>query len=165
MTTDAAADHRTTAAEFDIDAARKLALAIHLQVAADDVDVDITQSTHSDLEFEHGRQSYVVMTDAEADDAARESLRDSLWAFQSSFLRSYIPALRNAAAARAFDKMRETLCEDANELVSALLGAREDECLADAISADGRGHTLAPYDGEESEQRVEGVTFYIYRTN
>lgn len=30
---------------------------------------------------------------------------------------------------------------------------------------DGRGHSLSPYDGNESEETVEGETFYIYRTN
>jgi len=30
---------------------------------------------------------------------------------------------------------------------------------------DGRGHSLARYDGHEQEETVDGETFYIYRTN
>lgn len=30
---------------------------------------------------------------------------------------------------------------------------------------DGRGHSLASYDGNENEETVEGTTFYIYRIN
>lgn len=39
-----------------------------------------------------------------------------------------------------------------------------------AIAADGRGHFLSSYDGEENEVSAEDidgnpVTFYLYRTN
>ena len=30
---------------------------------------------------------------------------------------------------------------------------------------DGRGHCLSPYDGEEHEVQVDGVWYFIYRTN
>lgn len=33
------------------------------------------------------------------------------------------------------------------------------------IDTDGRGPSLALYDGEENEQDVDGTTYYIYRTN
>lgn len=32
-------------------------------------------------------------------------------------------------------------------------------------SFDGRGHSLASYDGEEHEEKVNGTTYYIYRIN
>ena len=147
-----------------IDDPRILALAAHLELDADDA-ADITEDDDDRHEYSFGRQSYLVLTDEEADDAARESLRETLWAFQSSFLRQYIPALRNGAAAQAFDKMRESLCEDANDLVAAMLGEREAECIDDAIACDGRGHTLAGYDGEEYDAEIDGERFYIYRTN
>ncbi len=41
----------------------------------------------------------------------------------------------------------------------------EDEFVSQAISADGRGHFLNTYDGNENEQTIEGTTFYIYRMN
>lgn len=34
-----------------------------------------------------------------------------------------------------------------------------------AISADGRGHFMSSYDGEENEVTVNDQTFYIYRLN
>jgi hypothetical protein len=70
-----------------------------------------------------------------------------------------VPALRDDRALAAFDKMRETLCEDANELVQSMVGDRLDELVTDAIGADGRGHFLASYDGDE----VEGGAAYLYR--
>ena len=33
------------------------------------------------------------------------------------------------------------------------------------IENDGRGNSLASYDGEENEAEYNGVTYYIYRTN
>ncbi len=35
----------------------------------------------------------------------------------------------------------------------------------DALLSDGYGHTLSSYDGEENEEQIDGVWFYIYRTN
>ena len=40
----------------------------------------------------------------------------------------------------------------------------EDKWKQDA-KYDGRGHSLASYDGEEFEETIEGETFYIYRIN
>ena len=154
----------TTDAALDIDAARKLALAIHLGIAADDMDVDIDVSRYDDTVLEYGREEYRVLTDEEADEAAAAAATDSLWAFNVSFLSRYVPALRDSRAAKAWTKVQGELCEEAGPLVEALLGDRLDEAMRDAISEDGRGRFLAGYDGEESEQRVEGVTFYIYRT-
>lgn len=165
MTTDTVTPAATDTVDLDIDAARKMALAIHLQIAADDIDTDIDVSRYDDTELEYGRQSYRVLTDDEADEAALAAATDSLWAFNVSFLSRYVPALRDARAAKAWSKVAAELCEDAAPLVEALLGDRLDEAMRDAISEDGRGHFLSGYDGEESEQRVDGVTFYIYRTN
>ena len=33
------------------------------------------------------------------------------------------------------------------------------------IDSDGRGNSLATYDGDENEAEYNGVTYYIYRTN
>lgn len=97
--------------------------------------------------------------DEAADEAARSAILESLWAFNSSFLADYVPALCSRSARGAFDKMRETLCEDANDLVAAMIGDRIDDLVTAAIGADGRGHFLSSYDGEERE---EG-TSYLYR--
>jgi hypothetical protein len=60
--------------------------------------------------------------------------------------------------------MQAELCEDANELVKAVI--RDiDHFVKDAILSDGRGHFLSSYDGEENEIEHKKVMFYIYRTN
>ena len=56
--------------------------------------------------------------------------------------------------------MQQELCEDANEIVKAII-TDINEFIEDAISSDGRGHFLNGYDGTEEE--LNG--FYIYRTN
>ena len=41
----------------------------------------------------------------------------------------------------------------------------EDDFIEDVISADGRGHTLSGYDGDEHEVVYQGDWYFIYRTN
>ena len=41
----------------------------------------------------------------------------------------------------------------------------KDDFIEDVISSDGRGHTIASYDGEEDEVYYENKTYYIYRMN
>ena len=117
------------------------------------------------VDFEHGRASYLVLTDEEASESAADVVRDGLWAFNVSFLSDYVPALRDAAAAKAWQEMQGKLCESAGPLVEALLGDNVDDAVADAVTADGRGHFLSGYDGAEKSVTVNGATFYIYRTN
>ena len=40
-----------------------------------------------------------------------------------------------------------------------------DHFVQDAVSSDGRGHFLSGYDGAENEEKVDGVWYFIYRTN
>ena len=146
--------------------ARMLALASHLGIDADDIENEISEEQHTDNAFDAEGKTFLELTDAEADEAARDAVRDSLWACNASFLTSYIPALRTDRASKAWQKMVGELCEDAGPLVEALLGDRLEECLDDAVGLDGRGHFLAGYDGEESEVVGDNAgTFYVYRTN
>lgn len=162
MNTDTITDN---APDTDLDTQRKLALARHLDIAAEDIDTEISPSRYSDTEFDVGRQSYLVCTDAEADDLAVANVSESLWAFRVNFLSRYIPALRDRRAAKAWEKLAGELCDDAGPLVEAMLGDRLSEAVQDAVREDGRGHFLAGYDCEEREETVDGVMFYIYRTN
>jgi len=146
--------------------ARKLALASHLGMDANDIESEISADRYTENAFDAEGKTFLVLTDEEADEAARDAVRDSLWACNASFLSSYIPALRDARASKAWQKMVGELCEDAGPLVEAMLGNRLEECLDDAVSLDGRGHFLAGYDSEESDAAVDNAgTFYIYRTN
>lgn len=112
--------------------------------------------------FVAGRQEFLVLTDGEADTRAAEYIADSLWAFNPSFLESYMPATDITAG------MLQTIgekCEDGNPLMLALVGDRLDDLTEDAISADGRGHFLNTYDDEEAEYQHNGRTWYVYRIN
>lgn len=119
---------------------------------------------------------YAVGTDEEADEAGTEAVRQSLWAFNASFIVSQCDLpMELEDAIKGFC---EAKCEDANEAIEALvekccrdMGKDGVEAFADAaFSADGRGHFLSGYDGEENEVQFEheegdSQTFYVYRTN
>ena len=106
-----------------------------------------------------------VYTNCNGDEQARNYILDSLWAFNAKFIiqHSKVESLNDrqfTALEGAIKAIQEKLCEDANPLVLALID-NIDRFIDDAIGADGRGHFLSGYDGEENEQ--DG--FYIYRTN
>lgn len=114
--------------------------------------------------FEHDSGEYRVLTDAEADKAAREYILDTLWAFRAEFIAAHANTRLDDAAIKALSKMQGELCESANPLVRALI--RDiDQFVDDAIKADGRGHFLASYDFEEIEVFANGTIYFIYRVN
>jgi hypothetical protein len=100
----------------------------------------------------------MVLTEEEADEKAAEKIRDSVWAFNSSFIIEHSDLPAEAEEMVSF--FQEKKSEGANETLTALIKDM-DEFIADAISADGRAHFLATYDGKEEG---EG-NFLIYRTN
>lgn len=141
--------------------ARITALSQHLGEDAG----DITVNPLSDTEFRFGRQEYRVLTDDEATEAAKSYIKETLWAFNVSFLSRFVPALQNKRAAKAWEDMVGELCEGANPLVEALIGINITAFCEAAIDADGRGHFLAGYDNVESDETVGETQFFIYRTN
>ena len=91
---------------------------------------------------------YAIATDDKvAHDACTEYIKESLWAFNTSFL---------WAQTGIDEKVFETLaplCEDANDAIRCLIN---DTCgleqfVDEAIFADGRGHFLGYYDSNEIE--------------
>jgi hypothetical protein len=111
-------------------------------------------------EFEE--ENYLVLTDEEADEKAADYINDSLWAFNADFIidHSKLPY----EALEMVQSFQQEKCEGANETIEALIEDM-DGFIKDAIGADGRGHFLSSYDGNENEETVEGITFYIYRIN
>lgn len=107
---------------------------------------------------------YAIGTDEEAQEAASEYIKRTLWAFNASFILSHSKAGYSAELERCLKDMQTKLCESANELVAALIEDM-DEFIEDAISADGRGHFLSSYDGNEEEIKVNGAFYYAYRLN
>lgn len=104
---------------------------------------------------------YAIATDTEADEAAKEAVLDSLWAFNSSFILSQCDLPEELE--EGLKSAQEKQCESANEWILALVKkCCGIQAFVDAaIQADGRGHFLAGYDNEENEVRG----YYIYRTN
>lgn len=117
------------------------ALAKHLEIDIDDAQIAIDQG------------DYLVLTDAEANSACRESILTSLWAFNADFLAAH----SKVADSETFELL-QTKFEDANNAIARLIN-NLDIFVKDAILADGRGHFLAGYDGDETE--ADG--FFIYR--
>ena len=113
--------------------------------------------------FSYGREEYAIGTDEEADDACAEYIKETAWAFNAGFVLSEcgLPGELEEAI-QAFQSKE---CESANDAIVALIEKTcgMDEFVKSAISADGRGHFLDKYDGNENDS--EDGAFVIYRTN
>jgi hypothetical protein len=121
------------------------------------------QQGHDENNFINGREEYLVLTDDEADEMAKEYILDSVWAFNYSFLCSHSEAIA-AIPQKDYEAMAGKLCESFNKAALAMIDDK-DHFVDDAIKADGRGHFLSGYDGEENEVKLNGVYYFIYRTN
>lgn len=108
-----------------------------------------------DNEFEAEGNTYLVLTDEEADEKAKEYILDSLWAFNAEFLSG-----NTNLPVEVFTALQDK-CEDANETFRELVDkcGDFDRLVSDAISSDGRGHYMNTYDGHE---HVLG-DYFIYR--
>jgi hypothetical protein len=104
---------------------------------------------------------YLVLTDDEADERAREYIEESLWAFNASFMFGM-----TGLSEKIFIALSQQY-EDANDAILDLVRSTcgIDSLVEAAIAADGRGHFLSSYDGEENEIEYEGESYYIYRVN
>tara|TARA_B100000212_G_scaffold164700_1_gene123848 strand:- start:3152 stop:3805 length:654 start_codon:yes stop_codon:yes gene_type:complete len=137
---------------------RELALALALEELLDDV----SPASYGQNRFNAAGGEYLVLTPDEAQRLALQECRESVWAFNADFLAGYMPPGGREAleALRSADR-----CESANDAVLALLGDNAERAFMDAIACDGLAHYLSDYDSNELSATVDGVTFYIYRTN
>ena len=106
---------------------------------------------------------YLILNDEEANEKAKEYILYSFWAFNYDFLCGHSEAISNIPK-KEYTEMASRLCESFNKAVIAMID-NIDDCIKDAISCDGRGHFLSPYDGEENEVKFKGEYYYIYRQN
>ena len=129
-----------------------IALAKHLEIDPEDIE----QSGYDDTTFDVDGEEYMVCTDDEADGRAGDYIKESLWAFNAGFIidHSELPY----ESVDMITGFQEAKCEDANTTIATLI-TDMDEFIEDAMCADGRGHFIGSYDGEENEE--DG--FYIYR--
>lgn len=139
----------TTTTNTDL---RIKALASHLDVDAEDISIG-----SKDHAFQYDGE-YLVLTDDEADQKAADYIRESVWAFNSDFIASHCP---DGIDEDHITTMWVDRGEDCNDATIALIEAGNgmEGFIDDAIGADGRGHFLNTYDGEEYD---EG-DFFIYR--
>lgn len=111
-------------------------------------------------------EEYLVLSDKEANKAAEDYIKDTLWAFNPDFILQHTPNYdyldcdEYEEALQSLKNIQENSCESAQGFIKAII-AYIDDFVYDAIQADGRGHFIATYDGEEHEQ--DG--FFIYRMN
>lgn len=113
--------------------------------------------------YSHGSQEYAVGTEEEAQEAVEQNIKDSLCYFNSQWIVDHIDTelpVKAIAAIQAEDT-------DGNETLFELISKLGDWSyfVKDSILADGRGHFLSSYDGEENEIFFENTWFYIYRIN
>lgn len=103
---------------------------------------------------------YLVLTDEEADELAKEMILDSVWAFKPNFLSSFTGIDEDVFIAI----QNNGKCESNNNAILSMIDDEDGFCR-EAIQWDGRGHFMSPYDGSENEEDVNGITYYIYRQN
>lgn len=131
---------------------KKRALAKFLEVAEKDIEHD--GGCSYSFEFDE----YLVCTLKEADELAKEYILDSVWAFFPGFLAKHSVIDDLETAESVFRAIAENnRCEGNNDAVRALIKDIE-FFVEEAIFADGRGHFLSPYDGEEQGQ--DGFLIY-----
>ena len=129
----------------------------------DPSDIEQEKHDHYGMEvFSIGRKEYAVGTDEEAYSACIESIKNTAWAFRPSFICEYceIPF----ELEEALESMQTKQCESCNDAILSLINKASGGIAGfteAAISADGRGHFLSSYDGEENEESG----FFIYRIN
>jgi hypothetical protein len=139
--------------EHEYDEAKSEALAAYLDLTDD----ELVYGPNEHGTYEMGPGEYLVLTDEEADDAAHAEIVRSLWAFNAEWLAGYTPLPVEAIRA-----IQEAMYEDASDAFESLIGDDMDAFVYDSIGADGRGHFLAGYDGEEIELAGD---YYAYRVN
>jgi hypothetical protein len=107
-----------------------------------------------DGQLEADGNTYLVLTDDEATEKAKENIKETVWAFKSEFLVAHMPEGVTEDVIEAIQKKYD----NANPALLKLLNDF-DHFVNDAFRSDGRGNFLNTYDGEEYEQGE----FFIYR--
>lgn len=150
---------------------RKTALALSLQLSSEEAEgIHVVEDSEPNTYGIGERAEYLVLTEKEADERAREDIERDLWAFNASFILQHCSTYERMSnweydsAKEALEKIQGHFAESINELVRAMI-KDIDKFVDDAICEDGRGHFISYYDGKEDEVEVNGTTYYIYRMN
>ena len=135
------------------------ALTKYLEENGDEVwDGQLKPSNYDPQLIVFGSREYLVLSDKEADKRAAEYIKDSIWAFNPTFIASH--ARIGYDHAITVVKSLQPQCESANEPITALIKNMK-SFVSDAIRDDGRGYFISHYDGEENEVKIGNKYFYI----
>lgn len=124
----------------------------------------ITEESHECygmIVLSSGNAEYAIGTDEEAQEACVEYVKESIRSFKASFILSECDL--PAQLEEGIRAMQEKRCESCNDTLLELV----EKCTTlesftdSAISADGRGHFLASYDGSEMDLADGYVAFRI----
>lgn len=145
------------AAEFQVDTEILGIIMKTLEVHHEDI-ISIEQDGSEErFEIDLGSREYLMLSDSKADEALKEYIKETAWAFNADFL-----AWNTELPEEAFTGIQEQ-CESANPAVLAMIEKTcgLDEFVKEAEKADGRGHFLSNYDSVE----IDGPeNWYFYRT-
>ena len=136
---------------------KKEVLAKYLKIDIKEIKEIENNLFETKLKGEFGeKKTYKILTDAEANEEAKNDIECSAWAFNAEFILNHTNLPPEAI--EMIKKFCEAECENANDTILAMI-IDFDEFVKDAINTDGRGHLINNYDGEEIEQ--DGL--FIYR--
>jgi hypothetical protein len=113
--------------------------------------------------FSNGNEEYAIGSDDEATEAVKAYIKDSAWTFRSEFIASHTKGGTSNGMIKAIQALQET-CEGCNDDILSLIEDLDD-FIEDAVSSDGRGMFLSPYDSNEQEIEIDDEPFYAYRIN
>lgn len=154
----------------------KTRLEINMEVLAEFADIATSEIKQAEWTDDPNRlatnydEEWLILTDEEAEEMARDYIIDMLWSFNADFLMDHMDAVdslntrEREVFKKSLEKIQCDLCEGANPIASALVGDNIDNLIEDAIEADGRGCFIGYYDGSEDSIEYDGVDYYIYRT-
>lgn len=150
-----------------IQAHRRTSLAENLGCSPE----NIIPSPQCDKIFDVGAREYLVVTEQEAADIIAEQVEQELWAFQPKFIIQHTFLHEGItfdddeyrAIVQGLAAIQDRLMEKCNSMLKGLIDVT---CgmpffIEEAVTHQGRGHFLAPYDEHEEQQG----DFYIYRMN
>jgi hypothetical protein len=108
-------------------------------------------------------QEWTVGTDDEAIEAVKQYIKDNAWTFKPEFIASHTKGGASNGMIKAVSALQEA-CESCNDDIKSLIDD-VDAFVEDAISSDGRGMFLSPYDSNEQEVKIDDKYYYAYRQN
>jgi|694.fasta_scaffold18529_15 hypothetical protein len=112
------------------------------------MDYDVKDYDHYGLSIiDIEGEEWVLGNDTEVDKAVKSYIEETLWAFNKSFLSD-----QTGLPEEVFSTLQQG-CESSNDAILSIVEkcGDMDTLVSDAVSSDGRGHFLSPYDGHEKE--------------